>query len=217
MGRTLGLVAAGALVASVGAHAQLTSVDGGLAVEDGNGLMFANTIGLNEAFSPTGGPGTGQGWVAQLNAENYGGFDDWTLATGTPGAANSVTNQLGTLFYSDCGNSAGSPTSMSGCGAFSSLTSTISKGMGPFPIPGAALFMGSLIAPVSNYYSFNVFDTTSSTIRYWDSDTSFIGQVGLVDSIAVRDVAAPEMDPKPAIAALTLLLGALAIRRERQP
>ncbi len=46
----------------------------------GNGLMWANTVGLNVGWNPNGGAGTAQGWVAGLNAEDYGGYNDWTLA-----------------------------------------------------------------------------------------------------------------------------------------
>jgi len=76
-----------------------------------NGLMWANTVGLNLSWSSTGAAGSVQGWVAGLNASDYGGYNDWTLATGNGSVgANTMTNQLGELFYTDCGNSVGTST-----------------------------------------------------------------------------------------------------------
>ena len=99
------LLAVAAMVVSLNANAQLKSADHGSAVTDSNGLVGANTVGTSLSWSPTGDSGSAQAWVAGLNASDYGGFNDWTLATGDGSvAANKTTNQLGELFYTDCGN-----------------------------------------------------------------------------------------------------------------
>ncbi len=124
------LLAVAAMMASINAQAQLKSADHGAAVTDSNGLMWANTVGTFLSWSPTSGPGSAQAWIAGLNASDYGGFNDWTLATGDGSvAANKTTNQLGELFYTDCGNSVGTASVLNkagkNCTALSALNSVI--------------------------------------------------------------------------------------------
>jgi len=193
--KDLGLLMA--LLFSISAHAQLTTVDGGAAVEDSTGLMFANDV-LSAGGMSVAQP-VGQAYAAGLDAENYGGYNDWTLIT-VPQAAQ--------LFQIDCLNN--------GCAAFTTLTAVstfdwvfptstptplldcppdIVKQQGACPAgywlyePGPSLTGGSAFQPI--------FDSTYSETF-----------------IAVRE--APELNAGTAAAGLTLLLGAIAIRRERR-
>ena len=71
------------LAGPVVANAALILVDGGLMVNDtALNVTWANTVGANLLWNPAGGPGTVQAWLATLNAENWGGYSDWTLPTG---------------------------------------------------------------------------------------------------------------------------------------
>jgi hypothetical protein len=217
----LGLWAA--LLFSLSAHAQLSSVDGGLVVEDSNGLMYANTIGTNLSWLPGTGPETTAQWVAGLNAEDYGGYNDWTVATADGNdAPNTTTNQLGELFQSDCGNAAGGPISLSnagkGCTSFTSLVSALQTS--PYFGKGDQLFFSS-----SNYYGTccNIYTTYwwayGITPAYsfqagWDYDTAFEGGLERADAIAVRG--APEIDVASAAGALALLIGSLVLFADRR-
>ena len=123
-------LAVSATVCSGNARAQLKSADHGAAVTDTSGLMWANMVGTNLSWSATGGAGSAQAWVAGLNASDYGGFNDWSLATGDGNvAANTSTNQLGQLFYRDCGNVVGTASVLNNagknCTALSNLNSLL--------------------------------------------------------------------------------------------
>ncbi len=210
----LGWLAFAAMVPSL-SQAQLASVDNGAAAVDGNGLMWANTVGVDLSWSSTGGAGSAQGWIASLNADNYGGYNNWTLATGDGSvAANSTSNELGDLFYSDCGNSSGSATVFSNpgknCGALSAVRSVIGTPSIFFSSsPDAALNHPS---PLADFF-FWTYTTPNSLQQPWTDDTQFSGGglplVGLGDALAVRE--APEISAFSAGGNLTLLLGALAV------
>jgi hypothetical protein len=207
---------------SLAAHAQLTSVDGGLAVTDNNGLMFANTVGFELGWnpSPVYAAYTAQGWLAGLNASDYGGYNNWTLASDDGGVANTTTNQLGELFYADCGNAIGTPTSMSNagknCSAFSAVVNANLAGVGE---PNNTLYVsgtGSCAGnPIQANCAFRIYGTPTSTSQEWTPDTNWSGIVGQGDVIAVR--AAPEIDPASAVAGFTLLIGSLIVLRSRVP
>ena len=207
------LLAVAAMVRSMNAHAQLKTADHGSAVTDSNGLMWANTVGTLLSWSPTGEAGSAQAWVAGLNASDYGGFNDWTLATGDGSVgANTTTNQLGELFYADCGNSVGAASVLNNagrnCTALSSLNSLIDT--------PSIFFSASVDPSLSNPFerSFWAYQTPSSVQVPWTNDTAFIGLVGLGDALAVR--AAPEIDPSSAASGLALLFGSLAVLRGRR-
>jgi len=137
---SLGLMTARLLAMSLSARAQLTAVDNGLALEDSAGIMFANTVtGCGAGCSGSlGGPnGGGAAWVATLNAENYGGYNDWSLATGNATVApNNTTNQLGELFGVDCA-------AFSSCLPFTAMISNLL----PFADGGIITFGSSSVAP----------------------------------------------------------------------
>jgi hypothetical protein len=215
----LGLLAVAAMVASVSAHAQLTSVDGGLAVEDSNGLEFASVIGTDVSYSPVSQvAGSAQAWINTLNAENYGGYNNWSLATGNGSVApNNTTNQLGELFYTD--NCA------TGCSQFTALKTAINTNMSGVE-PGALFFSSSVINfseccgltpdDQANYWVTIVPGTGlgSPSQGVWTNDSSYGLAVDEGDALAVRK--APEIDPASAASGLTLLLGGLAVMRGRR-
>jgi hypothetical protein len=69
------------------ANAALTSVTG----SDGNLTVNDTTLGVawadvasppNLIWSATGATGSAQAWVASLNTEYYGSYNNWKLATG---------------------------------------------------------------------------------------------------------------------------------------
>jgi hypothetical protein len=114
------LCAVTVMMISISAHAALVSVtqDGGLMVSDSAlNVTWADTA----PSSPVNWPGA-QAWVASLNTADYGGYNNWTLATGDGtyttgfathgyglGASTSGTaNQLGYLFINELGNTPGS-------------------------------------------------------------------------------------------------------------
>ena len=176
------------------ANAQLISTDNGLTATDRNGLMWANTVGIDLLWSSTAALGSAQAWVRSLNASSYGGHNDWTLATadGSVGA-NTTTNQLGQLFYLDCGNSPGGVISLNNaakdCSALTQLNSVLSNGDGVFP-PGYVLFTsGSQIGYDFYGPTFWVFESepTGSGYSSWDLDVTFWGVFG-GDALAVRRV-----------------------------
>jgi hypothetical protein len=70
------------------------------------GCVYKTSLGILSTYSF---------WlVASLNISNYGGFNDWTLATGDiDDVANAATNQLAEFFDVGCGNSPGGMTSFS--------------------------------------------------------------------------------------------------------
>ena len=214
-----GLMAVGAMMVSLSAHAQLTSTDNGAAATDANGLMWANTVGVNLGWSTSGVyTDTAQAWVAGLNTSNYGGYNNWMLATGDGSVgANAMSNQLAELFYTDCGNSLGQTTALNNsgrnCTALSALTSVIST--------PTIFFSGS--ASILNGGSdtfFWMYQTPASNQGLWTNDTVFSGGglplVGLGDALAVRAVSAPEIDPTTAFSGLTLLLGTLVVMGSRR-
>ena len=98
------------LAGPVVANAALISVDGGLMVNDtALNVTWANTVGANLLWNPAGGPGTVQAWLATLNAENWGGYTDWTLPTGDGSygpflLSSGAANQLGYLLDAELGN-----------------------------------------------------------------------------------------------------------------
>lgn len=230
MNRTaLGLIAVAATVFSLSAHAQLKSVDHGAAAVDSNGLMWANTVGIDLGWSPT--PitytDTAQSWVAGLNASHYDGYDDWSLATGDGSfQANTTTNQLGELFYTDCGNSPGSFTTLrnpgENCKALSSLNDVINsvdfdKGPQIILITSASAYPALDDFEQQGYwaYEFNGgLSSYSSFQRVLTTDTVVNGFVGRGDAMAVRHV--PEIDPASSASGLALLLGGLAMLRGRR-
>ncbi len=211
----LGLLAIAAMGCSLSARAQLKSADNGAAATDLNGLMWANTVGTNLSWSSTGAVGSAQAWVAGLNASHYGGYNNWTLATGDGSVgANTMTNQLGELFYTDCGNSVSNTGKLSvlnnpgkKCTALSALNSVIGT--------PDIFFSGSAYSRLAGYWW--VYETPGSFQNLWNNDTNFNGMVGIGDALAVRKAsAAPEIDPASAASGLTLLLGALAVLRGRR-
>jgi hypothetical protein len=213
--RILRLLAVGAMAVSLSAHAQLMSADNGAAATDRNGLMWANTVGIDLGWSSTGAAGTAQAWIASLNASDYGGYRDWTLATGNGSVGpNAMTNQLGELFYTDCGNSLSTPSVLNNpgkkCTALSALNRVVSDNI---------FFSSSKYAPLQGYWW--VYETPISYQNLWNNDTVFVGRdgplVGIGDALAVRRVtAAPEIDATSAASGLTLLLGGLLVLRGRR-
>ncbi len=202
------------------AQAQLTAVDNGAAAVDSNGLMWANTVGINLNYDPAntiGYSATAQTWIAGLNAQNYDGHNDWTLASGDGGAVNTTTNQLGELFYADCGNIAGTQTTLArGCGAFSSLTQAINTGTNGFSGDVNISSSTSLgLAPGQGYYAWMIYRADSSLQDGWDGDTSNAGITGVGDALAVR-ASAPEIDLDSTGSWMALLMGSLAVLRGRR-
>jgi len=213
--RLLGLLAVAAMGCSLSAYAQLKSADNGAAATDANGLMWANTVGTNLSWSSTGAAGSAQSWVAGLNASHYGGVNNWTLATGDGSVrANTMTNQLGELFYTDCGNSPSSSGNLSvlnNPGKKCTALSALNKVIGTPDI----FFSGSAYSRLTGYWW--VYETPGSFQNLWNNDTNFNGMVGIGDALAVRKVtAAPEIDPASAASGLALLLGTLAVLRGRR-
>ena len=120
------------MTGSLNAHAQLTSVDNGAAAIDNNGLMWANTVGIDLG-------GQIRAWLLVPRRPGLQASTPATTAGTTTGcwrpamaafSANSITNQLGELFYTDCGNSAGTSTVLNlagkSCTSLSALNSIIS-------------------------------------------------------------------------------------------
>lgn len=133
--------AATLVIASLSAtavHAQLTAV-----IKKGDHLVNDSVLNVTWAdvaspvyltWSSAGDPGGAQAWVASLNTQGYGGFSDWTLATGDGkytsehvrvevgfGASTSKkANQLAYLFINELGNAPG--TMAANFGPFASLT-----------------------------------------------------------------------------------------------
>jgi hypothetical protein len=219
-----GLWAVAAVTVSLAAHAQLTSVDGGAAAVDSNGLMWANTLGAQNSesgplfWSPSGAAGSAQAWVAGLDASDYGGYSDWSLATGngTVGA-NTTTNQISELFNVDCGNLTGTATKFGkpgkSCGALSAVVNAHPMS----DIFTSSLFLTSTAIPCSDpSHCFYAYDTASSSSRFWTGDTNYSVYSGEGYALAVRKVSAPEVDPKSAVAAFALLLGGLMVVRGRK-
>ncbi len=220
----LGLLTVAAMAISFSANAQLVSS----VVTDSSGLMWANTVGVDVGWNPDGEAGTAQGWVAGLNAENYGGYNDWTLATGDGTAApNTTTNQLGQLFNTDCGNTAGSFTSLTNPGKnCSALTAIQQKVLDPINLNASVntllILSSTPDLPLTEYtgtghildYGYWTYSVVGSGPAGFNQDTQYWGVVGLGDALAVRD--APEIDPASAASGLTLLLGGLAVLRGRR-
>jgi hypothetical protein len=221
--RILGLVAVAAMATSLSANAQLISS----VVTDGNGLMWANTVGINLGWSQSPiYPDTAQGWVAGLNAGDYGGYDDWTLATGDGSfAPNTTTNQLGELFYTDCGNSVGRFTSLNNpgksCSALSSLQGAITADdFNKTGMPLDIIVSATPYHPLDEQFGqqgFWAYQMDISSQRVTTTDTVIDGVVGRGDALAVRQVNhVPEIDPASTTSALTLLLGCMAVVRGRR-
>jgi hypothetical protein len=219
MKKTSATLAAVAMLASISARAQLVSVDGGLAVQDSHGLTFANTIRLANVEP---GPAGAFNWVTSLNEENYGGYSDWVLASANATyGPNSATNQLAQLFQVDCA-SAGA------CSSFTALTAALqnsawaledsfmSSSLYAGQAPGCGQPTYIQCQQSKSYYLYTVPLTgsggTSGPIPF-DTDPA------ITDAIAVREgplVNAPELNGSNAAAALTLLLGAIAVMRGRR-
>jgi hypothetical protein len=213
------------LLVCASAHAQFASS----VVTDNNGLMWANTVGANVSWGPTSSspsPDSAQAWIAGLNSSNYGGFDDWSLATGDGNVApNTTTNQLGELFYADCGNSVGSFTSLNNpgknCAALSSVQGVINTAAdasfgGPFDLFLSASPNHSLDEPfgILGFWGYAI--DTSAQVSL-TNDTVFHGSVGRGDALAVRNVIqTPEIDPASVSSALTLVFGGIAVVRGRK-
>ena len=214
----LGLLVVAAMMGSLSARAQLASTDHGAAAVDSNGLMWANTVGTNLSWSPTGEMGSAQAWITNLNAVNYGGFNDWTLATGNGAVgANTLTNQLGQLFNSDCGNVVGTSTVLNNAGKNCTALSAVNTVIGTPSIFFSASGDPALSNPFETF--FWTYQTPNSSQVPWTNDSQFgtgmgLPIVGLGDALAVR--AAPEIDPSSAASGLALLLGTLAVLRGRR-
>jgi hypothetical protein len=112
------------------AHAALTPVtkDGDRMINDSTlNVTWADVESASDLFwSPIAEIGSAQAWVASLNAKNggrgYGGHNDWRLATGDRGRAYSPVssaNELGSLFFTELGNTANQR--VSNLGPFTSL------------------------------------------------------------------------------------------------
>lgn len=219
-----GLWAAAAMTVSLSAHAQLTSVDGGAAAVDGKGLMWANTLGAENSesgplfWSASAAAGSAQAWVAGLDASDYGGYSDWTLASGNGSVgANTTTNQISELFNVDCGNASGSATQFGNAGKSCSALSSVVNAKPMSDIFGSSLFLTSTAIPCSDpSHCFYAYDTSSSSSRFWTGDTNYSSYSGEGYALAVRKVSAPEVDPKAAIAAFALLFGSLTVIRGRK-
>ena len=215
----LGFLAVAGMIGSFSARAQLKSADNGAVAIDNKGLMWANTVGVNLGWSNSAAfTGTAQAWIAGLNASDYGGHNDWSLATGDGSAkANLTTNQLGELFYTDCGNSIGSATVLDKSGKNCTALSALNNAIGTPSI----FFSSSAYTPSNNGSDtfFWAYKTPDSSQQVWTNDTVFsdggLPLVGLGDALAVR--AAPEVDPASIGGALILLLGSLAVLRGRRP
>jgi hypothetical protein len=197
-------------------HAQLTSVDRGLALEDSSGLEFANTVGVNLEWDTNGAPYSIQGWIASLNAEDYGGYNNWTLATES---MTSNTGQLTQLLQSDCGGPT-STTIQAKCSNFTALSAALNStytGLGS----GAVFLSGTGTPNAEPDLTFNEGINYAnaayiSTADYGGGhtvslpDTQIIGDdVSIGDAIAVRE--APELDTTTSITALTFLAGAALV------
>jgi hypothetical protein len=99
------------------AHAALTPV-----TQDGDRMINDSTLNVTWAdmesasdlvWSSAAEEGSAQAWIATLNAKNggrgYGGHNDWRLATGDRYGAYSpvsAANELGSLFFTELGNTA---------------------------------------------------------------------------------------------------------------
>jgi len=205
---TLGLAIA-AVLATSSAIAQLTSTDNGMSVSDNNGLMWANTVGIDLGWSPLAQyADTAQAYIAGLNTRGYNGYNDWTLAS---------IDQLSTLFYGDCGATRNTATALpQGCGGtFTTLSTAIATGtMGQANNVNFSSRNSLGLVPGENYYAWSIYRTTDSTTGGWDADTNNAGLVGRGDALAVREV--PEIDGANAAAALTLLMGALLVIRSNK-
>ena len=212
------------VLASITAHAQFTSS----VITDSSGLMWANTLGvrLDESVDGSPQPNSAQAWVAGLNAEDYGGYNDWTLPTAdifSSPTGNSTTNQLGQLFFNDCSSTGGGP--VVNCGPFTALQVALdAQQTQPFPIveilsstifPSPPLLSG-IPDPIFSYGMY-LMDRNEETVA--TNDTSFGADSGVGDAVAVRHVTpanAPEIDPRSLASALTLLLGSVAVMRGRR-
>jgi hypothetical protein len=83
-----GLVVLAALFAPIVGNAALISVtqNGDLMVNDSAlNVTWADVASPQNAltWSAAGAPGSAQAWVASLNTEDYGGYNNWTLPTGS--------------------------------------------------------------------------------------------------------------------------------------
>jgi len=124
------LAALALLSGPLAAHAALTPVtkDGDRMINDSTlNVTWADVASASDLFwSPTAEVGSAQAWVASLNAKNggrgYGGHHDWRLATGDRDRAYSPVNpgnELGSLFFTELGNTANQR--VSNLGPFTSL------------------------------------------------------------------------------------------------
>jgi len=215
------LVAVATMSSSLAAHAQLKSVDNGAAAIDGNGLMWANTVGTNLTWSPTAAAGSAQAWVAGLNTSDYGGYNNWALATGNGNVGpNATTDQLRELFYTDCGNSVSTPSVLNNpgknCGALSAVNTALNTNINGIE-NGSIFFSSSLYGTKccsSSDTAWWVYETPDSSPNVWTSSSNFGFLVGVGDALAVR--AAPEIDPTSAGSCLVLLFGSILVLRGRR-
>ena len=214
-----GLMAVGAMMVSLSAHAQATSS----VVTDSNGLMWANTLGINLGWSQS--PiysDTAQAWVTGLNASKYGGYDDWSLATGDGSVApNTTTNQLGELFYTDCGNTAGGFTALNhtgkNCTALSAVQAAINTAATLNAMTVDIFVSATPYHPLDEQFGqqgFWAYQIDNSSERVTTTDTSINGIVGRGDALAVRS--APEIDAASAGSGLTVLVGTLVVMNGRR-
>jgi len=206
--RTVPLVLA--LLAPLAAHATLTAVtqDGGAMVSDSvlnvTWADVASPSGLT--WSPTAATGSVQAWIASLNAEDYGGFNDWTLATGdgtfTAGSTNCTNNWAPNSSHFGCGASTSTTNNQLDNLFINELGNVAGDGItitGPF----------THLSTTTNYWSSSPFSGGST----WQFDTSFgyefgAGTANGGEGLAVR---AGQVSTVPLPASAWLLLGGLGL------
>jgi hypothetical protein len=178
------------VLSPVAANAQLTAVtvDGDQMVSDATlDVTWADVASPLVSWSASGAPGSAQAWVASLNTEDYGGYDNWMLATGDPtyttgscgtgcGASTSATaNQLDYLFINELGNTPGAHntsfgpfTTLSGAGYYWSATADAS-------VPGFAWHYNTYQGKA--FYDFTFRDFQTLAVR--SGDVSAVPEPGI--------------------------------------
>ena len=139
------------LSGSLAAHAELTPI-----IKDGDRMINDSTLNVTWAdvesasdlfWSQAAEVGSAQAWIASLNAKNggrgYGGHNDWRLATGDRRRAYSPVspaNELGSLFFTELGNTKSQLAS--NLGPFTSLRVNRTYWSGSeCPAPGPSAFV----------------------------------------------------------------------------
>lgn len=111
-------------------HATLWDRGGGLIYDDDLNITWLQNAGL-------GGNRSWNSAIAWANNLVYGGYDDWRLPT-TPGTIYGYTNEgeIGHLYYTELGNSAGGP--LTNTGPFTNVQNTYWFGTQVSSNPGLA-------------------------------------------------------------------------------